>query len=146
MPTISVEGFKDLDDALGDLSKVTAKNVGKRALIKAGQPTALRYAQLVHRRSGALAKSSTVTDKLSGRQKRLTRKESPVEVYIGPGPLAQAVTEEFGTPTVRPHPSLRPAWDETQDAVLAGIKIALTLEIDTATKRAKARALRKASK
>lgn len=39
---VKTEGFKELDDALGQFSKATARNVLRRALIKAGEPIAAK--------------------------------------------------------------------------------------------------------
>lgn len=43
---VSVDGLKELDAALGELSKATARGVMRRALIKAAQPMVLKAAAL----------------------------------------------------------------------------------------------------
>jgi HK97 gp10 family phage protein len=49
--------------------------------------------------------------KLSKRQQSLYTKFSPVEVFVGAGPLPQAHLQEFGTHKEPPQPFLRPAVD-----------------------------------
>lgn len=44
--TVRIEGLRELDAALGQLTKATARNVLKRVLLKAGQPIADEAARL----------------------------------------------------------------------------------------------------
>jgi HK97 gp10 family phage protein len=140
--TFKVEGLSDLDEALSELSKATGKNILKRVLTKAGQPTADAAAANARRLSGKFERSFGVSQKLSRRQKSQHDKQSDVEVFAGPGALVQAITEEFGTSNQAPHPTLRPAWDSNKMKALDGIKDDLAEEIE----KARARAARKAAK
>jgi hypothetical protein len=81
-----------------------------------------------------------VGTKLSRSQKAATEHESFVEVYAGPGPLVQAIQEEFGNDHEAPHPMLRPAWDETKEQVLQNVRTGLKAEIVNTAARVKARA------
>lgn len=140
--TVRVEGLADLEEALSELKKATAKNVLKRVLTRAGTATAQDAANEARKLSGKLQRSFGVSDKLSRRQKSQNVKESTVEVYAGPGALTQAITEEFGTSSQAPHPTLRPSWDRNRRAALDGIKDDLAEEIE----KVRARAARKAAK
>lgn len=140
--TFKIEGLRELEDALKELPRATGKNTLMRALIKAGGPVAADAASAARRLSGKLQRSFGVSQKLSRRQKSQHRKESTVEVFAGPGALAQAITEEFGTAHSGPHPTLRPSWDANRMKVLESIRDDLAAEIE----KARARLARKAAK
>jgi hypothetical protein len=46
-----------------------------------------------------------------------------VEIYVGPGSMAQAITEEFGTVREAAHPYMRPAWDMRLGEVIARLRV-----------------------
>jgi HK97 gp10 family phage protein len=131
-----VEGLSELEDALAEFPKATAKNVLKRMLMKAGQPVADDAEVRARRRSGKLKQSFGVSTKLSRRQRSQHKQESMVEVFAGPGALVQAITEEFGTSSQAPHPMLRPAWDSKGPKALDSMRDDLADEIDKAAQRA----------
>lgn len=60
---IKVEGLRELDAALGELSKATAKSVLLRVLKKAGQPIADAAKNLARRDTGELRESIQVSTK-----------------------------------------------------------------------------------
>lgn len=139
---IKVEGLSELLDGLEELSKATAKNVMRRALNKAADPiqqAAERNAPVL---TGALQRSIIVSDKLSRRQRSLYQKSSKIEVFVGPGALAQATMQEFGTTNNRPQPFLRPAWMENWRKALSLISEELANEIEKARQRAARKAAR----
>lgn len=140
--TFKIEGLSDLEEALGELKKATAKNILKRVLVKAGGPIAEDARNEARHLSGKLQRSFGVSDKLSRRQKSQNRKESMVEVYAGPGALVQAITEEFGTSSEAPHPTLRPSWDHNKRKAFDSVRDDLAEEIE----KAGARAARKAAR
>ncbi|MCK1541446.1 hypothetical protein IVB12_05495 [Bradyrhizobium sp. 179] len=144
--TFKIEGLAELDEALKELPKATARNVLKRVLTEQGQPIKDDGERLAPRLSGGLKASYTVTQKLSRRQKGLNRKESDVEVYIGPGPAAKSVQTEFGNAHQAAHPHLRPAFDGNVMKVLNGIKTSLEHEIEKARIRLAKKAARIAAK
>lgn len=144
--TFVVEGLSDTLDALGELPRATQKNVIKRALIKAGQPIADDARSASRVLTGRLQRSFGVSDKLSKRQRSQHQKESEVEVFAGPGALAQAITEEFGTVNSTPHPTLRPAWDANKQTALKSVADDLWIEIEKAAARAARKAARLAAK
>lgn len=123
---LRIEGFDDVDrrlvrlEAMGDIEPL--KDIG----IEAIGPVAETARGLARRRTGALANSIHAGDRLSPAQAALNRPEpGTVEVYAGPGPLPQAITEEFGTVHEGAHPYMRPAWDsrvsDVQDRLRGGL-------------------------
>ncbi|MEP6827920.1 MAG: hypothetical protein ABJA10_07580 [Aestuariivirga sp.] len=156
--TIHVSGFKELGAALDEMKKTTAKGVMQRVLKKAAQPVADAAAGMVHvgdvskpgHQPGRLRDSAKVSNRLSRRQKRLHKQletTSFTEMFVGFGPLVEAITEEFGTVRgVRPHPAMRPAWDGNKAGVLDSIKRDLATEIETTRARAARRAAAKAER
>lgn len=144
--TFSIEGLSDLDKALSELPKATARNVLLRTLKEQGQPIADAGEANAPRLSGQLADSYIVGTKLSRRQKKQTRKESHVEVYIGPTPHPKSVQTEFGNAHQAPHPHLRPAWDSNVMRVLDGIAKSLGEQIEKAVQRLARKAAREAAK
>lgn len=117
-----VEGLKELDQALVALSEEfhprNARNVLRGALKDGGKIIADAGEANAPRLSGELADSYTVGTKLSRRQKRQHKKESQIEVFVGPTPHAKSVQTEFGNAHQAPHPHLRPAWDSNVTRVL----------------------------
>lgn len=141
-----VEGLKELEHALKELPKATGKNVLKRVLVKAGKPIADSAESRAPRLRGKLQMSIGTGTKLSRRQKRLHEKQSTVEVFVGAGALAQAITQEFGTSFHPPQAFMRPAWDENRKGSLDTIRDDLAEEIEKARQRLAKKAARLAAK
>lgn len=141
-----LEGLKELDRALSELPKATARNVLLRTLKEQGQPIADAGEANAPRLSGKLADSYTVGTKLSRRQKKQNKKESMIEVYIGPTPHPKSVQTEFGNAHQAAHPHLRPAWDGNVMKVLDGIKKSLADQIEKSRARLARKAAREAVK
>lgn len=145
--TVKVDGLKALDQALLDIGKkATAKNVGRRALRTAAEPIDKGWRARVRVDTGDLKESGGITTKLSRRQRSKHKKTAPVEIFVGPGPNPQAITEEFGTPDQSPHPSLRPAWDENKHDLPEVIGTELWSEIEKQAQRAARKTARLAAK
>jgi HK97 gp10 family phage protein len=144
--TVKVEGLRELEAALAELPKATGRNVLRRALKKAGQPIADAGEAYAPRLSGKLAASYTVSTKLTRRQRRASKKESPVEVYVGPTPHPKSVQTEFGNAHQAPEPHMRPAWDGNKERALQIIKTDLGDEIQKAADRLAKKAARLAAK
>lgn len=142
---VSLEGLADLDRALGELSPAAAKGVLRRVGRKALQPFDESWRAKAPHLTGQLEESGSVGSKLTRSQRKQHERESFVEVFAGPGPLPQAITQEFGTVDHAAQPFMRPAWDETRDQVLDGVKEHLGVEITKAARRA-ARKAAKAAK
>lgn len=149
--TVRVEGLKELDAALGELPKATARSVLRRVGIKALKPFDERWRVLAPRDQGNLAESGGIGTKLTRRQASLARKDAKangkdfVEVYAGANDPS-AVQQEFGNENHGPQAFMRPAWDETNRKVLEIVKTDLGGEINKAAKRVAARAARLAAK
>ncbi len=62
--TVRVDGLKELDAALGELSKATARNVLKRVLKRAGQPIADAAKSYAPKDTNELAESIVVSPKI----------------------------------------------------------------------------------
>lgn len=144
--TFTIEGLAELDEALSELPKATARNVLARVLKEQGAPIKDAGEALAPKDTGGLKASYTVSTKLSRRQKGLNKKESDVEVYIGPGPAAKGVQTEFGNAHQAAHPHLRPAFDGNVMKVLAGIRDSLASEIEKTRARIAKKAERLAAK
>jgi HK97 gp10 family phage protein len=130
-----IEGLQELDEALKELPKATARNVLLRTLKMQGEPIRADGERNAPKDKGGLKQSYTVGTKLSRRQKSQNKKESMVEVYIGPGPHAKGVQTEFGNAHQAAHPHLRPAFDANVKRVLDGIKSDLAEQIEKARER-----------
>lgn len=144
---VRVEGLKELEKALKELPRATAKNVMKRVLMKAGQPVADKAEAGAPVRTGALQKAIGIGSKLTRRQKASSPKQSAVEVYIGVGrSLPQGVFQEFGTSRNAPQPFMRPAWDGLGRQVLEDIKTMTWAEIEKAAARLARKQARAAAK
>lgn len=133
--TFKIEGLKELEEALRELPKATARNVLVRTLTKEAQPIAHDGQSRAPKLTGGLAASYTVGTKLSRRQKSQHKKESPVEVFVGPSPHPKSIQTEFGNAHQAAKPHLRPAWDANAKGVFDGIKDRLAEEIEKARKR-----------
>jgi hypothetical protein len=121
-----IEGFEDADRNLARLNDMADADRLKTLGIDALQPVADTAKALVRRRTGALANSIHAGDQLSRAQAaRHAPEPGTVEVYVGPGPLPQAITEEFGTVHESAHPFLRPSWDGRLGEVQGRLRAAL---------------------
>lgn len=125
-----VEGLAELDEALQELPKATARAVLLRVLTKEARPIADAGEANAPARTGQLKESYVVSTKLSRRQKAKHKKESHVEVFVGPTPHAKSIQTEFGNVHQAPQSHLRPAWDSNVMRVLGGIRDRLTEEIE----------------
>jgi len=136
--TVTVEGLAEVQTALRSLlPDRTARNVMKRVLLKHAQPVAARASSQAPKKSGRLKVSIVAGDKLSRRQRSLTRKvnSDDVEVFIGAGVLPQAHLQEFGSSRHKAQPFMRPAWDSSRSTILDGIGADMWKEIEKAAAR-----------
>lgn len=143
--TVKVEGLADLERALQELPKANAKAVLRRTMTQAGEPVAKTARSLAPKEIGYLSESIDVGTRLSRRQSNLHKKESPVEMFIGPGPDPAAHLQEFGSgPGHQAQPFMRPAWDQHKTEVLETIANLTWIEIEkTAARLAKKAARRR---
>ncbi|WP_288044950.1 HK97 gp10 family phage protein [Sphingomonas sp.] len=75
------------------------------------EPMADQMRALAARGTGEMADSVTVGTELSPAQAASNEPIAEIEVYAGPGPLPQAIQEEFGNYRQGPRPFIRPAFD-----------------------------------
>lgn len=147
--TVKLEGFKELDAALGELTKAAGKGVLRRALKKASEPLA-QSANLFAPvgLTSALSQSFHYSTKLNNRQSGMHRRmfrnsRASVEGFVGTNDPA-GVQQEFGNINHGPQPALRPAWDQEKHKMLERLKIDIRSELDKAIARAQRKAARAA--
>jgi HK97 gp10 family phage protein len=137
-----IEGLRECEAALRELPKATGKNALRRALMAAGQPILDEAEQRAPELTGALKRSHAAGTRLTRRQRQQHKAESTVEIFVGPGGLVQAITQEFGTVKAPAQPFMRPAWDGNKLRALGMIRQSLADEIE----KARARLARKAAR
>lgn len=144
---VRVEGLRELEKNLKELPRATAINVMKRVLIQAGEPIRAAAAAMAPVDTGTLQSRIDIGSKLTRRQRRVTKRESKVEVYIGVrGQLPSGHFQEFGTVHDKPQPFMRPAWDANDTGALETIKTLTWAEIKKAAERLARKTARLAAK
>lgn len=148
-----VIGLSDLDRALGELPKSTAKAVLRRTGLKALKPFVEKWQSMApvdadpastpNRPPGTYRDSIHAGTKLNRSQARTAKREgkSFVEVYAGTNDPA-GVQTEFGNAHQAAQPAGRPAWDSTQTEVLEAVGAELFTEIEKAAARLARKAAR----
>jgi HK97 gp10 family phage protein len=161
---VSVSGLKELDRALGELPKATARSVLVRVLKTAGEPIAeaarnaapiddgtlrdsIKVSARIKNKVGMKEYSAALRDGLGKAAARTALRDarrnagggSFAEVYVGPargkGVIRYAHLQEFGTVNHPPHSYMRPAWDGEKDHALSIIRRELGDEIIKAARR-----------
>jgi HK97 gp10 family phage protein len=158
MSTVKLTGFKDLEAALGRLTKATARNVMRRALTEAAEPMARAARQNAPRDDDQLYESIEISAQVKGEagaaaygtamhsgasksqavaaMKDARSGNSFVQLYLGPTTQApHAHWQEFGTIYHAPSPYLRPAFDEQAQPTVDRLKVSLMDEIEKAAAR-----------
>jgi HK97 gp10 family phage protein len=149
--TVRVDGLRELDAALGELPKATAKNTMRRVLRKVAEPMAADMKAMAPVDEGDLRDGIGVGTKLTRRQSAMHRKmfgsdKASVEMFVGAGGHPQAHLREFGSDGHAPKPFARPAWDAHQRPMLESIKADLWAEIAKAAARQARKTARLAAK
>ncbi len=147
MTSVSVDGLKELEDALKEMTTATARNVGRRTLRAAGQPVADKMNAYAPEGNvspdGPLNESYSVSTKLNKTQAAAERKEGRDDVFMYVGTSDEAgIQQEFGNQRHPAQPHARPAWASEQFATLGRVKTTLTLEVKKAAERAARKALK----
>jgi hypothetical protein len=149
VPSAFFEGLSDLENALGELPKATARNTLVRALKKGAEHVQQVWAPEVPRRTGEYERSVIAgpSSKLTRRQRRDAKKEGKyfAEYHVGTSDPA-GMQLEFGNSHMAAQPTARPAWEVTQESVLAGIGKDIGDEIEKARARLTRKATRLAAK
>jgi HK97 gp10 family phage protein len=162
--SMKIEGLKELDAALSELPKATAKNNMRRAAETALQPVVDHAKSLapagkprkVGKRyvtGGDLKRSLTVSRKLGKSAAKKMREEQrregkySINVYAGASPMRYAHLVEFGTKPryhkktgkfvgqMPARPFMRPAWDANKTQVLATFQKDMWARIEKSAKR-----------
>lgn len=145
MTKIRIDGLKELDRALGQLPKATAKATLRRVLKESAEPMARAARSKAPIEEGYLHESIDVSTRLNKAQSVLHRQEKRrdfQEMFVGTNNPA-GVFQEFGTgPGHVAQPFMRPAWDGTKQQTLDQITTRLWGEIE----RSAARLAKKAAK
>lgn len=149
--TIKIEGLREVDAALGELSRATGKNVLRRVLRRRAMPLAATMKALAPVDKSNLKNGIGIGTRLTRRQASLHRKmfrddRASVEMFVGAGGHPQAHLREWGSDGHPPHPFARPAWDQHQKPILEGIKDDLWREIEQAARRLARKTARLAKK
>lgn len=147
--TIKLEGAKELEEALKELTAAGARAAMRRALRAGGAPLAARMNALAPdggtSPDGPLNDSYSVSTKLNRRQSRAQRRTGKDEVfmYVGTSDVA-GIQQEFGNRNHAAQPHVRPAWDTGKTQVLTDTLGAAEVEVEKAVARARRKAARKA--
>ena len=148
--TMRIDGLRELDAALGELPKASAKGVLRRVGIKALQPMAEAARGMApddpQTQSADLKASIIVGTKLNKRQASMARKDEGkafVTVYMGTADPA-GVPQEFGTVNHGPQPFMRPAFDQHAEGTIRIVASELGDEITKTAARVAKRAAAKA--
>lgn len=154
---VKLKGFRELDRALSDLGKATARNVLRRVGTAALTPMRNSAKAKVRVDTGTLrdsirietakdaeyAKAARAAFKSSGSAAGVKRSRSKgVSLVLGPSarPKSNAAQnarfQERGTEKMSAQPYMRPAWDAEKQGALTIIEDQLGAEITKAAKRA----------
>jgi len=154
--TLKVEGLRELEKALAELPKATAKNVVRKVLKEAAEPMVNAAQSNAPKLSGKLKADIKASTKLAKSQKPKatyiagigyrSQGKSTVEMYVGPGQLPQAHLNEFGSRNNTAAPFMRPAFDAEAGGALDHIKSRMGEEIEKSAKRLAAKIARLAKK
>ncbi|WP_027682695.1 HK97-gp10 family putative phage morphogenesis protein [Rhizobium leguminosarum] len=136
---IKIEGLKQLDKALGELPKSTAKAVLRKVLKEAGEPVAAAARGNAPRLTGNLYEHTDYGTKLTRRQASLHRRATKddrdfAEGFVGTSDPA-GMQDEFGNEHQAAQPWLRPAWDTQKNNALFIITHRLWVVIEEAAAR-----------
>ena len=148
--TMKIEGLREMDAALGELSKAVARNtlirVGKAALEPMAEVARSLAPDDPETGGNDLKASIVVGTKLTSRQKRLAKKEPKdfATVHMGTADPA-GIQQEFGNVNHGPQSFMRPAFAQEAQPTIDRVAKGLKPEIDKSVQRARARALKKAS-
>jgi len=118
---IRIEGTEDIARKLKAMGKALTRKTLTPILRENLQPIAEDMRANAARGSGEMAKSVRVSNRLSKTQRSKLDRIAPIEMYVGPGPLPQAIQEEFGNFHQQPRPFIGPAFDRGADKALEGI-------------------------
>ncbi len=135
--TVTIDGLKELDQALSALPRSVGKKVARDVLRDAAEPMARTARQLAPRDEYHLYDSIDVSTRLNSRQRSLHREEATPtfqEMFVGTNNPA-GVQQEFGNERHGAQPFMRPAWDAEKTPTLNRIANSLWFHIEKAARR-----------
>lgn len=140
MARVEMEGLRDLTETLlRELPESVGRASIKRTLRKRAEPVRDAWKAKAPRDKGDYAESIIIGTRLTRSQAREAKAEGKrfAEVHVGTAdPAGQQ--QEFGNINHPAQPSGRPAWEQTQDGVLAGIGEDFKADLEkTAARRAR---------
>lgn len=144
---MKIAGLRELDAALGEMKKATARavlvRVGKAALEPMAEVARSLAPDDPSTGGNDLKASIVVGTKLNARQKRLAKKEPKdfATVYMGTADVA-GVPQEFGTVNHGPQPFMRPAFAQEAQPTIDRVAKGFGPEIEKTAARARAKALK----
>lgn len=119
--SVRIEGTDDIARRLKKMGEALRREVLVPVIEEHLEPMADDMRAHAARRSGQMADSVTVGTELSPAQAAANVPIAEIEVYAGPGPLPQAVQEEFGNFHQGPRPFIRPAFDGHVERAMRGV-------------------------
>lgn len=136
MTSFKVEGLAELDRALGQLPKATARNTLRRVLKKAAVPVESGWKARAPKLTGRYEASITTGTRLTSRQAKDAKRDGKAfaEIHVGSADPA-GIPQEYGTFKEPPQPSGGPAWDATKGEALKIIGDELGTEIEKSAAR-----------
>lgn len=166
--TMKIAGARELDAALAEFKKATARNILQRTLMKAADPVLETAQALAPERTGVLkskirkdarkpkghaskaafaeAMAAGATRSEAAAAQRAFNRENGqtfAEVFVGvEDRVAQAWPQEIGTVNHAPHPYIRPAIEQRAADAQRIIETELSGEIERARQRAARKALK----
>lgn len=163
--TVKVEGLRDLEAAMADLTKAASRGVARRTLAAATKPL-IADMQARAPTKGIIASigaGSKISRRNARQQSAFLGPFGGVELFVGPSRALDKDSRlahlfEFGTRDrvqkktgrktgrMTPRPFIRPAWDANANKSLDIIKTQMWQEIEKATERAARKAARAALK
>jgi HK97 gp10 family phage protein len=134
---VKIEGLKEVQAALHELPKATAKNVVRRIMKERLKPVAEAAQRLVPIDQGDLRDSIVVSTKLTKRQRGKHKKDGPddIEMFAGPNADPAAHLQEFGSRRHPAQPFMRPAWDGARQSLIENLAADFWREIEKAVAR-----------
>lgn len=118
---IRIEGTNEIARKLKAMGKALRRETLVPIIEERLEPMADDMRAHAARRTGEMANSVTVGTELSPAQAAANEPIAEIEVYAGPGPLPQAIQEEFGNMHEAPRPFIRPAFDGHVKSAMTGI-------------------------
>lgn len=119
--TVRIEGTDQIARNLRAMGKALRRDTLVPIIEEELEPMAEQMRSQAARGSGELAESVTVGTELSPAQAAMNEPIAEIEVYAGPGPLPQAISEEFGNVHQEPRPFIRPSFDSNVDRAVKNV-------------------------